>query len=82
MMLSDNWQNSPSNATRACAITPEPPVPDIHIHREHHLGRPQGRRVPEKAEKFDMDCAMKKAMQTPCISAVRREAPCWWMPTV
>ena len=36
-------------------------MPDIHIHREHHLGFKEARKVAfswaEKAEeKFDMDC--------------------------
>ena len=40
-------------------------MPDIHIHREHHLGFPEARNVglswAEKAEKkFDMDCTYEE----------------------
>jgi putative polyhydroxyalkanoate system protein len=41
------------------------PVPDIHIHREHHLGLAKARKVAfswaEKAEqKFDMECTYEE----------------------
>ena len=40
-------------------------MPDIHIHREHHLGFQEARKVgvswAEKAEKkFDMDCSYEE----------------------
>jgi putative polyhydroxyalkanoate system protein len=40
-------------------------VPDIHIHREHHLGLPAARKIAfswaEKAEeKFDMECVYEE----------------------
>ncbi|MFN9728633.1 polyhydroxyalkanoic acid system family protein, partial [Acidovorax sp.] len=69
MMRCDSWHASPSpRATQRCArcclasTTHAPrrhPVPDIHIHREHHLGFKEARKVAfawaEQAEaKFDM----------------------------
>ena len=43
----------------------ESPVSDIHIHREHHLGLKEARKIAfswaEKAEeKFDMECVYEE----------------------
>lgn len=62
-------QPAPTSAAHPVArphlTTEEPPVPDIHIHRPHHLGLPAARKIAftwaEKVEeKFDMECTYEE----------------------
>ena len=51
-------------------------MPDIHIHREHHLGLPQARKVAfswaEKAEeKFDMECTYEEGDEEDMLTFTR-----------
>src|SRR5690606_27320886 len=68
------------NATRPCAPCPfrtrRPPVPDIHIHREHQLGLAQARKVAvswaEKAEKkFAMECTYEQGSEEDTLTFAR-----------
>src|SRR5690606_30653443 len=59
-----------------CTRTRRPPVPDIHIHREHHLGLKEARKVAfawaEKAEKkLDLECVYEEGDTEDLLSFTR-----------